>query len=229
MTLFWIIAAALLLSASLFLVWPLWRSQTTVSDTAPPRKQRLLAVSVSLVATLLSVLLYLVLGNPNAVLPPPADDPHGLGEQQMDSVIVRLTARLEKNPQDAKGWAMLARAQAVLGRFYEANLNYAKAVALFPDDAQLLADYADAKAMALGGHLAGEPEQLVARALRADPRNAKALALAGTIAFDNKNFALAIKHWEFLRSTVPADSEFAKSIQASIDEAKSLLPGAAQR
>jgi len=275
-TLFWIIAAALILSASLLLAWPLWRGQTlpakrevasdlrlavyrdqlaeldaerlaarlapeqyaqardelenrlneelppTVTETTLPRKQRLLAVSVALAVALLSVLLYLVLGNPNAVLPPPADAAHGLGEQQMDSMIVRLTARLEKNQQDAKGWAMLARAQAVLGRFEEANVTYDKAVALFPDDAQLLADYADAKAMAQGGHLAGEPEQLVARALRADPLNAKALALAGTIAFDNKDFALALKHWELLRSTIAADSEFTQSIQASIDEAKSL-------
>jgi len=282
-TLFWIIAAALILSASLVLVWPLLRAQTLpaqgqaasdlrlavyrdqlaeldaerradrlgveqyaqardelenrlneelptdATEVAAPRKQRLLAVSVALVVTVLSALLYLLLGNPNAVLPPPPETAHGLGEQQMDSMIVRLTARLEKNPQDARGWAMLARAQAVLGRFEEANVTYAKAVELFPDDAQLLADYADAKAMAQGGHLAGEPEQLVARALRADPRNAKALALAGTIAFDNKDFALAIKHWELLRNSIPADSEFTKSIQASIDEAKSLGAGAAMK
>lgn len=140
----------------------------------------------------------------------------------MDAMIVQLVARLEKNPQDAKGWIMLARAQAVLGRLDAAILTYANSVALFPNDAQLLADYADALAMANDGRLSGEPEQVVARALRADPDNAKALALAGTVAFDKQDFALAIKHWERLRNSIPADSEFAKSIEASIDEAKSL-------
>ena len=188
-----------------------------------PRRHCVAAVAAGVAVPLLAVVLYFALGNPDTLRPQQADSPHGLGQQEMDTMIARLAARLENNPQDAKGWVMLARAQTVMGRFDEASAAYAKSVTLFPDDAQLLADYADALAMARGGRLAGEPEQLVARALRADPDNAKALALAGTIAFDNKDFALALKHWERLRSSTPPNSEFAKSIQASIDEAKSLL------
>jgi cytochrome c-type biogenesis protein CcmH len=187
-----------------------------------PRRYRLAAVAAGVAVPLLAVFLYFALGNPAALRPQQAASPHGLGQQQMDALIARLAARLEKNPQDAKGWVMLARAQAVLGRFDKASSAYARSVALFPEDAQLLADYADALAMAQGGHLGGEPEKLVERALRADPNNAKALALAGTIAFDNKDFALAVKHWERLRNSIPPNSEFAKSIQASIDEAKNL-------
>ena len=186
------------------------------------RTYRAAAFAAVVALPLLAVLVYLALGNPAAINPQQTDGAHGLGQQQMDAMIMRLAARLEKNPQDAKGWVMLGRAQAVLGRFDEASSAYARSVALFPDDAQLLADYADALAMARGGRLPGEPEQLVQRALRADPNNAKALALAGTIAFDYKDYALAVKHWERLRSTIPAGSEFAKSIQASIDEANSL-------
>ena len=186
------------------------------------RTYRMAAFAASIAVPLLAVPLYLALGNPAALRPQQTDSAHGLGQQQIDAMIVRLAARLEKNPQDAKGWVMLARAQAVLGRFDQASSAYARSVELFPDDAQLLADYADALAMARGGRLTGEPVLLVERALRADPNNAKALALAGTIAFDNSDFALAIKYWERLRSSIPAGSEFAKSIQGSIDEAKSL-------
>lgn len=188
---------------------------------APPqRRHRAAAIVVSIAVPLLALGLYLAIGNPGALRTQPSDAPHGLGQEQMDAMIARLAARLEQNPQDAKGWAMLARAQTVLGRFGDASAAYAKAVALFPEDAQLLADYADALAMAQGGHLPGEPEKLIDRALRADPDNAKALALAGTVAFDKKDFALAVKHWEHLRSLIPPDSEFAKSIQASIAEAE---------
>lgn len=187
------------------------------------RTYRAAAVATVVAVPLLAILVYLALGNPAAINPQQSDAAHGLGQQQMDAMIVRLAARLEKNPQDAKGWVMLARAQAVLGRFAEASAAYARSVEIFPDDAQLLADYADALAMAQGGHLPGEPEQLIARALRADPNNAKALALAGTAAFDNKDYALALTHWERLRSTLLPGSEFAKSVQASIDQAKNLL------
>lgn len=187
------------------------------------RPYRAAAFAVLVAVPLLAALVYLALGNPAAINPQQTDTAHGLGQQQMDAMIARLAARLEKNPQDAKGWVMLARAQAVLGRFDQASAAYARSVEIFPDDAQLLADYADALAMARGGTLRDEPEKLVERALRADPNNAKALALAGTIAFDYKDYALAVKHWERLRSTIPPGSEFAKSVQASIDQAKNLL------
>ena len=191
--------------------------------TAPAqRSYRVAAFAASIAVPLLAVLLYLALGNPAALVPQQSDGAHGPGQQQMDAMVARLAARLEKNPQDARGWVMLARAQAVLGRYGEASAAYARSVAIFPADAQLLADYADALAMAQGGRLAGEPEQLVERALRADPNNAKALALAGTIAFDSKDFGLAVKHWERLRRAIPPDSEFAKSVQLSIDEARAL-------
>ena len=189
---------------------------------APQRRHRAAAAVVSIAMPLLALGLYLALGTPGALRPQPVDAAHGLGQEQMDSLISRLAARLERNPQDANGWAMLGRAQTVLGRFSAASAAYAKAVALHPDDAQLLSDYADALAMAQGGNLSGEPDRLVERALRADPDNAKALALAGTAAFDKKDFALALTHWNHLRSLIPPDSEFAKSIQASIAEAKSL-------
>jgi cytochrome c-type biogenesis protein CcmH len=180
------------------------------------------ALAAVVAVPLVAVFLYLSIGKPATPSPQQIQSAHGLGEQQMNAMIARLAARLEANPQDAKGWVMLARAQAVMGRFDEASAAYARSVAMFPADAQLLADYADALAMTRGRLLAGEPERLVERALRADPDNAKALALAGTAAFEKRDFALAVKHWQRLRSLIPPDSEFAQSIQGSIDEARSL-------
>jgi cytochrome c-type biogenesis protein CcmH len=196
------------------------------SAPPPQRSFRAAAVAAGVVLPASALVVYLALGNPAAVDLATADGAHGLGQQQVDAMISRLEARLERNPQDAKGWVMLARAQAVLGRFDRASAAYAQSVALFPEDAQLLADYADALGMAQGRRLDGEPEMLVARALRADPDNAKALSLAGTIAFEKKNFALAVQHWERLRRSVPAGSEFAAAVQRNIDEASALADSA---
>ena len=189
----------------------------------PPAAALAAGVAVPLVAGLV----YLALGNPASIWP--RGGPDRVGPHQLDATIGQLAARLEKNPEDGKGWVMLARSQAVLGRFTEASSAYARSVALFPDDAQLLADYADTLAMARGGRLAGEPEKIVERALRADPDNGKALALAGTIAFENKDFATAVNHWQRLQGLIPADSELARSIQAGIAEAKRLAGGRARQ
>ena len=278
MIMFWIVAAALAITALLFVGLPLWKrpvasaarrtaaqlelavyrdqmaeliaehrcgrlsaeqyaqarvelenrlldeaAQSDGAATAPPvRRQLGTAVLASVAIPLLAIPLYLGIGNPGAMRAQPNEGAHGLGQPQLDAMVARLAARLQANPQDARGWVMLARAQTVLGRFNEARAAYAKAVEIFPEDAQLLADYADAMAMAQGGNLRGEPEKLIERAMHADPGNAKALALAGTVAFDGQDYALAIKLWERLRGAIPQNSEFAKSIQSSIDEAKSL-------
>ncbi len=221
MTTFSILAAVLALTAALFVAVPLWRGPASAAP-ALARRGRILAAAAFLALPLGGVLLYTVVGHPEAVSPVAAEAGHGVGQQQLDALVARLAARLQKDPQDARGWVMLARAQSVLGRFQEATQAYARAAMLLPDDAQLLADYADALAMAQGGRLAGEPEQLIARALRADAANAKALALAGTAAFEKKDYAQAVAYWERLRSTVPPDSEFGASVQQNIDEARGL-------
>jgi cytochrome c-type biogenesis protein CcmH len=83
--------------------------------------------------------------------------------------------------------------------------------------------------MARGRRLDGEPEQLLARALELEPTNLKALALAGTAAFARGDYAAAAARWEKMLPLVPPDSEEARSIQASVDEAKAFLKNAPLR
>jgi cytochrome c-type biogenesis protein CcmH len=110
----------------------------------------------------------------------------------------------------------------VLDRFAEAAVAYANAVKRSPPDAQLLADYADALAMAQGRRLEGEPERLIAQALKIDPKNIKALALAGTAAFERQDFKGAIAQWRRILDIVPPDSDMADSIRDSIADAEKL-------
>jgi len=231
MTTFWIAVAAMAVAAALFATFPLlFKRIPSVSPPAvgvlssgAPHVRWLTALAVGLTVVVGSVVFYRAIGNPAAISPAPVAEPHGMGQQQVEAMIVKLVARLEKNPQDLEGWAMLGRAQTVLGKHKDASATYAKATMLFPNDAQLLADYADALAMAQGGRLSGDPEQLVARALSMDPGNFKALAMAGTIAFNKKDFAQAITHWQRLRDALPPESEFVQSIQANIAEANNQM------
>ena len=154
---------------------------------------------------------------------------HEVTDEQMTAMTAKLAEHLKQQPDDAQGWAMLARSYAVVGRNDEALPAYKKAVELVPDDARLLADYADALAVKNNRSLDGEPAKLVERALKIDPDNIKALALAGTAAFDRKDYAGAAAHWERLVKLAPADAGFLQQVQAGIDEARKLgnLPPAA--
>ncbi len=234
MTAFWILVAALSLVAMLFVALPPLKFRERLAHTSveeasdaqahaaarAPWIARAPAVAAGVAVPLLAVPLYLALGNPAALSPQPPVGQHGIEARQIDAMVGRLAARLERNPQDGEGWILAARSLATLGRFDEASSAFARAVALFPDRAQLLADYADTLAAARGGSLRGEPEQLVDRALGLEPGNPKALALAGKIAFDNKEFGKAVDHWQRLQGSIPAGSEFAERVRASIAEAK---------
>lgn len=202
---------------------------------APAGRQggRWVAVALGVMVPLVSVGLYLFLGNPQALSPQttaPMANPHAEGQSpitfdKIDAMAAQLAARLQQNPNDGEGWAMLARSYHALGRYAEAGAAYAKATVLLPNDAQLLADYADALALSRDRHLDGEPMQILQRALKVDPDNLKALALAGTAAFDEKDYAGAVKHWERLARLAPPDSELAQSVKASISEAQTLAAG----
>jgi cytochrome c-type biogenesis protein CcmH len=166
---------------------------------------------------------YLAAGNPGALLWQP--DPHAITTQQLEDMVGKLAARMQEHPEDVDGWKLLGRSYGALGRFPEAADAYAKAAVRSPRDAQLLADFADALAMARGQTLAGEPEKLIARALELDPKNLKALALSGTAAFARRDYASAADTWERMLPLVPADSEDARVIRENVQEARSMVGG----
>jgi cytochrome c-type biogenesis protein CcmH len=151
-----------------------------------------------------------------------AGAPHSTQTEQVNAMVEKLAQRLKDEPNDAEGWSMLARSYGVIGRNAEALAAYEKAVALRKDDPNLLADYADALAVKNNRILAGEPNKLVERALKLDPKNLKALALAGSYAFELKDYANAAKIWEKLVAIGPADNAFVKQFGPAIDEARNL-------
>lgn len=188
-----------------------------------PKPERITAITLGLALPLCAVALYLVVGNPAALTPEVANgSAHAVTPQQLEGLVQKLAVRLKSNPEDAEGWFMLARSYSVLGRFDQSAAAYAEAVKRLPEDAQLLADYADALAMAQGQRLAGEPEKLIERALRKDPNNVKALALAGSAAFERKDYAKAVSYWERTLPLASGDPEFTRSVNASLAEARSL-------
>ncbi len=189
-----------------------------------PRHTRAAALALALAVPICALAVYVTVGNPRALLPQTAEgaNPHGLSAQQFEALVSRLAARLKDNPEDAEGWMMLGRSYAVLGRFLESSEAYAKAAARMPRDAQLLADYADALAMAQGRTLQGEPEKILLRALAIDPDNVKALLLAGTAAFNRDDHLAAIGYWDRVLGLLPVESDMVQRVQASIAEARAL-------
>jgi cytochrome c-type biogenesis protein CcmH len=197
----------------------------------------LLGAAIPLVA----VLLYYQIGTPQALWPgqqqalpsrpeevaaeAPASQPGRPTQQQIEQRVAGLAARLKENPNDAKGWAMLARSYQSFNRYKEASEAYSRAAELTGTDAELWADYAETLALANDSQLQGRPVELINKALQLDPKNQKALWLAGNAAFQAQDFQQAVSYWERLEKLLPEGSEGAQSVAASIEEAKGRISG----
>ena len=152
-----------------------------------------------------------------------AEGADGSAEQaQVLAMVEQLAQRLQQNPNDADGWAMLARSYSVMERNEDALAAYQKAVALRKDDPGLLVDYADALAVKNQHSLQGEPMALIKRALKLNPDHIKGLALAGTDAFVRKDFALAVTYWSRIEQVGPPDNMLVQRVSASLQEARKL-------
>jgi cytochrome c-type biogenesis protein CcmH len=138
----------------------------------------------------------------------------------------RLAQRLEKNPEDAEAWVLLAKSYQMLGRSTEAVKAFARALQLVPNSAQLYADYADVQVGAANGQWSDEARAAVKKAIELDPAHPKAIWLAGTDAFLQKNYVEALRYWEKLPPLVEPNSEAAQVVQNNIAEARKLAGGA---
>lgn len=205
----------------------------THAEAAMPARRTGLAALVAVLVPALAIGLYALLGNPAAMnAPMAANGGHSITPDQIREMVVKLEQKLKDTPQDGEGWIMLGRAKSMMGQFDQAAAAFAKAMPLLPPDASLLADYADALATARGRKLAGEPEQLVAQALKLDPKHLKGLALSGSAAFEKGDFKRAASEWRKILEQLPPDAEVAEEIRGSIAEAEAkagIKPAAAKK
>lgn len=204
-----LLSAAALTALSLLALAP-----ALLAGTSAPRARRT-SVAVVLLLPLLAAGLYRHLGTPQALeaVEKVAAVPAGTPVEQM---VQRLANRLQNAPDDADGWALLARAYEQLGRPQDALPAYVQLERLRPDDAQVWSQHAVTLAMVKGEGLAGEPEALLKRALAVDPKHLPALALLAAAAQERGDVAAARGLWERVLAKAPEGSEVALQARESL-------------
>ncbi|MBL6615605.1 MAG: c-type cytochrome biogenesis protein CcmI [Reyranella sp.] len=141
-------------------------------------------------------------------------------QQAIRGMVEGLAARLKDNPQDRAGWLRLANAWKVLGENASAVDAYAKADALAPVDARILADWAEAH---VRGLKPGEPPSPAAVAVlerleKAEPRNGLALFYLGAASFAAGDKKAAAQRWKTLLALLPADAPIRDMLERRIKE-----------
>lgn len=195
--------------------------QASVAKTSSSKPDRRLALVLLVLMPMLAVFIYLKIGNP-AAIHQPSNVEQMAGNDNMQPLLKALQAKLEKNPDDGTGWALLAKSYVGIKLYAEGVIAYEHALKLIPNDPQLLADYAEVLAVVNGYSLAGKPLELLNQALSLDKNNIKSLTLAGTAAYDRKDYKEAIVLWERLLKVLPADSKMLPEVKAALKEVHAL-------
>jgi cytochrome c-type biogenesis protein CcmH len=195
----------------------------------PPRNHAWLAVVVGLCIPGLSLAIYAQLGridllgeSPRSAMP---DAPHASSDMAMEQTLKALADRLEAEPNDPKGWMMLARSYTTLKNYQKAGEVYQRVLGLIGDNPDVLVAYADARLMASNGRIDVETKALIDRALKVDPNNLNALWMAGTVTYQEGNYAKTLGIWESIAKQAPEGSELAQTMATNIAEARALLQG----
>ena len=197
-----------------------------IDEAAPagntPRRLPRTALALAVTLPLAAAVLYVVLGTP-AALDPAAREGQQASAAEIEKMVDALAAKLEKDPGNLEGWAMLGRSYMVTGRFADAAKAFDKAGAAMEASSEMMLQVAELSAELNQGRVEGRGRDLLQRVLKDEPQNPQALVLAGTDAFFRSNFADAVRHWEAVLAMLPPGSPDAQNLAAGIEKAKSQL------
>ena len=167
--------------------------------------------------------MYAVLGQPLALNPAAlqAESEHGgaISPEKMTEMATALMRRLQDEPNQVDGWAMLARVQRAREHFDESDEAYQKALALSKDD-NLAIEHAEVLAQKNQGSFAGQPWAIIQRVLTSDPQHLNALLLAGSASYSEMNYRSALRFWERAREVVEPSSPDAPELDRAIAQTR---------
>ena len=185
-------------------------------------------IAIAILLPLIAVGLYAVLGSPAAVLSVTAQTQRASAD--MEQLAAKLASKLEQNPDNPEGWAMLARSYTSMGRWDEAERAYGRIGPDLSRNAELMAEFAEMLVQKNNG-FDDRSRDLIGKALRLEPNNMLALFLGGGDAFSGDRFAEAAALWERLLPQLEPGSEDARMVEANLAKARErggLRPGAAK-
>lgn len=181
------------------------------------------AAVAALVVPLASLVVYDRIGAPGLVAFE-GSAPHGdLDPKRVSKAIDELEERVRRKPDDIEGWALLGQAYRFTNDAAKAAQAYGKAVALAPQDAQLLADYAETLAVLHNGEFAGRPLELLTRAIAIAPKDGKVLSLTAAAQYRAGNLPEALRHLRTLLEILPPGSGEEAPIKDAIAKVESEL------
>ncbi|WP_454814911.1 c-type cytochrome biogenesis protein CcmI [Labrys neptuniae] len=172
--------------------------------------RRRLAASIVLVAVpLLSLGLYAYLGSPsNPDQPLAARLDSNIENASLDELVARVEAKLAENPEDGRGWELMAQIYLRQGRFEDAKQAYANALRLLGSTAERETNFGVAVVAAADRMVTADAKAAFQRALKLNPTEFRAAYFLGLAKEQDGDKKGAIEAWQALIAGNPDAADF---------------------
>jgi cytochrome c-type biogenesis protein CcmH len=180
-------------------------------------RRRTVAVAAFVVLPLAVPTFYLALGSPE--LPDQPLTPRLAGartNQSLDALIAQVETHPERNPDDGRGWEVIAQVYARLGRFDDAVKARRQALRLNGDSAQRQAALGEALVFAANGVVTAEAKAAFERAIALDGNDVQARYFLGLAAEQDGNRAQAAAAWRALLAAAPPDAAWTDFVRSAL-------------
>jgi cytochrome c-type biogenesis protein CcmH len=200
------------------------RRLIAAADTvAPPRaggtarRRRATALAALVLLPLGAAGLYLVLGSPHLPGQPQAARYNApVEERSIETLIARVEAHLETNPEDGRGWEVVSPVYMRLGRFDDAVKARRNVLRLLGANATREADLGESLIGAANGIVTADAKAAFERALVHDPGDFRSRYFLGLAAEQDGAHTQAGEIWRGLLSQAPEDAPWIGLVRQSL-------------
>lgn len=170
---------------------------------------------------------YAFLGRPDLPSQPLAERPPQTAGLDLNSAVKAIEARLAQNPNDVRGWQVVAPVYMELGRYADAVTALRHVNTLAPPTADSETDLGEALMMENGGKVSGEPLTLFQKAAALDPKHIRSrFYIAGEETRSSENVA-AVRDWTALLAMAKGDEPWVVTAKNGLAQAQAALHPAA--
>jgi cytochrome c-type biogenesis protein CcmH len=202
------------------------RRLLAAADAKPPpalaaatrlRHRRSAAVITLVFVPLSAIALYLLLGSPNLPGAPLAQRLAApSGADSMAGLIARVETHLEQNPDDGRGWDVVAPVYMRLGRFDDAVRAFRSSLRLNGESADRQANLGEALTGAANGVITSDAKAAFERALALDASNPRSQFYLGLAAEQDGRTTDAVDRWRKLLAQAPADAPWVVYVRQAL-------------
>lgn len=180
-------------------------------------RRRAAALAAVIMLPLGSVSMYLALGSPSLTSTSLAAPPNDLPEHQSVVALLRQAeAHLASNPDDGRGWAVVAPVYMQIARYNDAVRARTNVLGLLGETAERQADLGEALVAAANGIVTAEAKTAFERALALDAKEVSARFYVGLAAEQENRREDARKIWSELLAEAPPAARWADFVRRAL-------------